>query len=346
MEWVLKSYDRASVDLTVNVYAGDAPYFEATYRHLVRQLDYPFRTRRIAVDRGQARGRFVTAGAREHDLDDQLARLLEDQVVDVVENVDWSVAAIKRVMTQHYGDPAAPTHCEHGTAIFQYLWAIDRCEADYVLHYDADILAHFEDVDAWINESVAAMRANPTLLGTTQQAGPPRATTVMDWVFGYRPRTRANRWQRGLDNLFSTRYFLIDRARFLNNLCPLRSRPGERLEEAITHTMQERGLVLWMFGDDCNWAIHPTTHNEYHTRYLDDLIRIVELGRQPFRRTGDRWDLCTESRHFVPWRIAIERDRLLFANRSAAPGHARRAPHTLLSRQADGFATDRHCQGK
>jgi hypothetical protein len=303
-------HDRASVDLTVNVYAGDAPFFEATYRHLVRQLDYSFRTRRIAVDRGQPHGRFVGAAEPEHAIDNQLSRLLADQVVDVVENVDWSVDTIARVMTRYYGNPTAPTHCEHGTPIFQYLWAVDQCDADYVLHYDSDILVHFEDGGAWIDESVAVMRANPKLLGTTQEAGPPRAITPMDWIFGYRPRTPANRWQRGQGFPFSTRYFLIDRARFLDDLSPLRSTSGQRLEDAVTQTMRERGLELWVLADDRNWAIHPETHNANHTRYLIDLIRMVEAGRQPFRRTGNRWDIRT-GRRFVPWRIAIERDRLL-----------------------------------
>jgi hypothetical protein len=54
--------------------------------------------------------------------------------------------------------------------------------------------------------------------------------------------------------------------------------------------MRERGLELWVLADDRNWAIHPTTHNENHTRYPDDLIRIVEAGRQPFRRIGYRWE--------------------------------------------------------
>jgi hypothetical protein len=98
---------RASVDPTVNVYAGDAPFFEATYRA----------SGSIADKRAAA----SLEPPREHDLDDQLARLLVDQVVDMVENVNWSVAAIERVMTRYYGDPAAPTHCEHETAIFQYL---------------------------------------------------------------------------------------------------------------------------------------------------------------------------------------------------------------------------------
>jgi hypothetical protein len=299
----------ASVDLTVNVHTGDAPFFEATYRHLVRQLDYPFRTRRIAVDRGQPRGRFVGAAEPEYAIDNQLSRLLADQVVDVVENIDWSVDTIARVMTRHFGNPTTAAVDDRGRPVFQYLWAVDQCDADYVLHYDSDILVHFEDGGAWIDESVAAMRANPKLLGTVQEAGPPRATTLMDWIFGYRPRTPANRWQRPQDFVFSTRYFLIDRVRFLD-LSPLRSACSQRLEDAVTQTMHERGLELWAIADDRNWAIHPETHNANHTRYLIDLIRLVEAGRQPFRRTANRWDIRT-GRRFIPWRIAIERDRLL-----------------------------------
>jgi hypothetical protein len=137
--------------------------------------------------------------------------------------------------------------------------------------------------------------------------------TVTDWLIGYRKRRPEPRWQRGIAFPFTTRYFLIDRKRFIGQVCPLIARVGERLEDAVTRTMRERGFELWVLADDENWAIHPSTHNDNHTHYLAELIRIVESGRQPFRRTGFRWDLRTESRHwhFMPWRIAIERDRLL-----------------------------------
>ena len=303
---------RRSVDLTVNVYAGDSPFFEATYRHLVEELSYPFRTRRVVVDRGTARGRFASAAARGGDLDSQLRRLQDAQLIDIVEDVDWSPRAIERVMARYYGNPTAPTHDTNGAApVYQYLWAIDQCTADFVLHFDSDLLVYFQGGGAWIDESIELMKEHGKILTTTPGAGPPRAVRAQDWLLGHRATHSGSRWQRG--EQFSTRYFLLDRQRFIDEVCPLvPGRDGEPLEQAITATLAARGFELWVLDDDHNWAIHPTSHNKNHVRYLDDLIRLIDAGRYPYRRTGYRWDLCTQSRHlrFTPWRIAVIRDRL------------------------------------
>jgi hypothetical protein len=300
----------SGVDLSVNVHGGDAPFFEQTYRHLVRSIRRPLRYRRIAVDRSPPAGRFDTR-TDSAILDRQLARLSSDGLVDIIEEVDWARSEVERVMRIFYGDAEAPTRCAAGTAIYQYLWALDRADAPFVLHFDSDILVRFADGGAWIGEAIGLFDAHPQLVIATPEGGPPKAETVAHWIFGKRARRREARPRWTVAESVSTRYYLVDRSRLIERACPLlQPHRGARLEETLTHTFHLRGLERWSLNDDSTYALHPRRHNANHVRHLDGLIALVERDRVPFRRPGYRWDIRTEGRHFLPWRVAIARSHL------------------------------------
>ena len=114
----------------------------------------------------------------------------------------------------------------------------------------------------------------------------------------------------------TTRAFLLDHERFVQTALPLDAEAGagsaiapRLFEETLSAVFRSRGLRRLSRNDDNNWLIHPRRHNANHSRYLTDLIALVEDGATPFRRTGNRWDIRTEGRHFLPWRIAIARHR-------------------------------------
>lgn len=287
--------------LTINAYRGDSGYFERTYRHVVAQLAYPFAERRIAVDRSVLTGRFAgTTGQDE--LDAQLDRLAADGLVDVVEDVDWSPAAVDVVMEKYFGRSDVEPRCDGGTSVYQYLWALDQCSSRYVLHLDSDILMHLADGRRWIDDAIELMEKTPSVVVATPEGGAPMAESLADWIRGRRGRDVTPRWDRAAGT--STRYFLVDHQRFLDEACPLDLRPGERLEETLTTTFANRGLERRSLVDDRNYLVHPRRHNEPYLSSLDSLIAVVEADRCPYRRTGNRWDMRTEGRHFLPWKVA------------------------------------------
>ena len=98
-----------TVELSVNAYAGDLPFFEKTFRHLIRQTSAaPLSRRRIVVDRRPPTGRFATNHSSA-DLDAVLSRLLADGVVDDVDDVDWSTDEVERVAAKYFGRADAPS---------------------------------------------------------------------------------------------------------------------------------------------------------------------------------------------------------------------------------------------
>jgi hypothetical protein len=246
------------------------------------------------------------------ELDRQLARILADGLADDIDDVDWSDTAVQDVMSVAFADPSASPRANDGSAVYQYLWALQTAQCPYVLHFDDDMLVHCEDGGAWIREGIQIMRREPRVAIVTPEGGPLMAQRPREWILGRRHAERATpeaRWHTSSD--VSTRYFLTDRDRLVNEVFPLLTAAHDvPLEVALTRTMRERGFERRSRNDPRTWAVHPRRHNRNHLRYLADLIGIVEQGRYPYRRTGHRWDLRTEGRHFIPWWLTIANMRL------------------------------------
>ncbi len=288
-----------AVELSVNVYAGDVPYLDLTYRHIVKQLLVaPISRRRIVVDRRLPVGRFSASNSLA-ELDHLLDRLQVDGVVDDVDDVDWTEAEVERVATKYFGHAEAQPVASGGSAIHPYLWAIDTSKSPLVLHFDSDILLHDPNCGDWVREAMAIHRENLNVAVTTPQGGPPQASSARDWLLGNPQRVIPGQWIRA--ESVSTRYFLVDRER-LETALPLKPRIfGENLELTLTTSLHAAGLDRWNRENDDVWAVHPRRHNQNHVKNLAGLINLVEKGRYPFRRTGYRWDIRTEGRHFIPW---------------------------------------------
>jgi hypothetical protein len=138
------------VELSVNTYIGDLPFLEETYRHLASQLENaPLSRRRIVVDRRLPTGRFESSHS-ESELDEALNRLTSEGVVDVIDDVDWSPAEVERIANKYFGRPDAPPVASGGSAIHQYLWAIDTSSSPFILHFDSDMLIHDPHRGAWV----------------------------------------------------------------------------------------------------------------------------------------------------------------------------------------------------
>ena len=177
-----------------------------------------------------------------------------------------------------------------------------------MLHFDSDMLVHDPMHGAWIAESIDILRNNANVAITSPQPGPPRASSLGQWLRGRPDGDSGVRWVPA--GGVSTRIFLMDRER-LEGALPLENgSTGEALESMLALGLSKAGLERWDRNDHNTWAIHPRRHNQNHIRHLAGLIELVERGRYPYLRTGYNWDIRTEGRHFIPWRVLLLRERL------------------------------------
>jgi hypothetical protein len=299
-----------SVTLTLNACRTDASFLHKTLPHIVQALHYPFLERLVAYDPGNIAGKFLHRMQGEDDhMRRVLAALLASNVIDRIDDVPWSDGEQQRILEKYFGSANVAGKDVNGTPVYQYLYALDRCAGDYILHVDSDMLFHFDPHSRWIYEAVEMMQQNPRVVIATPAGGPPQAKNFLERLLGSPPaKPSSPAWSPA--ETVSTRYFLLHRRRFEQELLPLLQRkPAEALEDSITFTLQCKGYFRWTVRGGTDWAIHPYDHGPNFLRHLDDLIWAVENGVYPFRRRGCRWDLNTEGSDIRPWLAAIRKAR-------------------------------------
>jgi hypothetical protein len=286
---------------TVNACNSDAQFIEPTLRHMLPSLNHRFAERLVAYDPGRQEGKYAArAGADRATMEAILQRLLDDRVIDRVDVIPWTEAEQQRVLGTFFGDARVELKDFSGAPIYQYLYALDRCRGDYVFHADSDMLFHRAVPGSWIDEGIALMEREPQVVVTCPRAGPPQARNWFERLTGRSFEARPSAKWRRVD-FTSTRYFLMDMAKLRRALPLVQGKPGEPLENSLTHTFRLRGLEQWNLTTQDHWTIHPWKHDENYVRHLPDLIWAVERGIYPFVRTGHRWDMRTEGRHVEEW---------------------------------------------
>jgi hypothetical protein len=304
----MTSHTPPAVSFTVNACNSDAPYLEATLRHMMRQLDFPFIERIVTYDPGRQEGKYAeriqgTQNAVEQILD----RLLADSVIDRVDVVPWTDAEQQRILSRYFGDARVDLKDFSGAPIYQYLYAMDACKGDYIFHVDSDMLFHRPPgTPSWIHTGLDLLRREPRVIVATPQGGPPQARNWLERLTGHSfERAPREDWHHAA--FTSTRYFLMDVARFHACLPLEQSKPGEPLENSLSHTFTRKGYQRWSMNGHTHWAIHPWKHDENYVRHLDDLIWAVENSVYPFVRTGFKWDMRTEGKHIEEWLAVLRR---------------------------------------
>ncbi len=295
-----------TVSFTVNTCVTDVPFLEKTLRHVFRSLDFPFSERLVAYDPGNPMGKYDSR--RRGDPGELLAildRLMADGLIDRVDTIPWDEESQAAILKKYFGRDDIALKDFSGAPIYQYLYALDQCTGDYVFHMDSDMLFHTTPGESWIAAGIELMQHESHVVFATCRGGPPQARNWLERVLK-RPlgRKPIKGWAKA--DTVSTRYFLMDRKRFMDRVLPIvQARSGEPLEDSLTHTLRLRGLERWTTTGLENWSIHPWKHDDNYIAYLDDLIWAVEQGVYPFVRTGYRWDMRTEGKHIREWLDAI-----------------------------------------
>ncbi|MGL6078370.1 glycosyltransferase family A protein [Methyloversatilis discipulorum] len=299
----------AQVSFSVNVCNADVPFLDPTIRHMIRQLDYRFCERVLTYDPGRQEGKYSERrqGTREQ-MEHILDGLLRDGVIDRVDVVPWDSGEQERILGRYFcGGDVDDLKDFSGAPIYQYLYALDRCRGDYIFHADSDMLFHRGDSRSWIDIGLALLRERPDAVVCTPQGGPPQAANRFEKLIG-RPLLRREPLQGWHVATFtSTRYFLMDVARFHSALPLQQAKPREPLENSLSHTFNGKGLRRYSMNGYMHYAVHPWKHDDNHIRYLHDLIWAVENDVYPFVRSGFPWDMRTDGELIHEWLGALRK---------------------------------------
>jgi hypothetical protein len=290
-----------TVSFSVNVCNSDAPYLEQTLRHMMRALNFPFAERIATYDPGRQVGKYAERiQGNQNEVERILQTLLDEKLIDRVDVIPWTVEEKNRILMKYFGDSSIDLKDFSGAPIYQYLYALDACTSDYIFHVDSDMLFYRQGERSWIYEGLQLLKQEQKVIVATPQGGPPQARNWFEQLTGlsFEPKPKTA-WHHA--SFTSTRYFLMDKAKFTACLPLQQSKPGEPLENSLSHTFTKKGYQRWSMNGYKHWAIHPWRHDENYIRYLDDLIWAVENNVYPFRRTGYQWDMRTEGKLINEW---------------------------------------------
>jgi len=295
------------VSFTVNVCNSDAPYLEQTLRHMMRQLDFPFAERIATYDPGRQVGKYAERiQGSQNEVERILQKLLAEQIIDRVDVVPWTDEEQRRILLKYFGNESIDLKDFSGAPIYQYLYAMDACSGDYIFHVDSDMLFYRQGARSWIYDGLELLQHESRAIVATPQGGPPQARNWLERLTGmsFEPKPKSA-WHQA--EFISTRKFLMDVRRFRACLPLKQAKPGEPLENSLTHTCKLRGYQRWSMNGHAHWSIHPWRHDENYVRYLDELIWAVENGVYPFTRTGFKWDMRTEGEHINEWLAVLRK---------------------------------------
>ena len=290
-----------TVSFTVNACNSDAPYLEQTLRHMFRALNFEFCEKRVAYDPGRQEGKYAERiQGSQNVVEAILQRLLDEKIIDHVDVIPWNEVEQNRILRHYFGRADIDLKDFSGAPIYQYLYAMDLCHGDYIFHVDSDMLFYRVSALSWIDAGLALLQREPQVIVATPQGGPPQARNWLERLTGrsFESQPKSD-WHHA--SFTSTRYFLMHKARFQACLPLQQAKPGEPLENSLSHTFTAKGYQRWSMNGYDHWAIHPWKHDANYVRYLDELIWAVEHGIYPFKRTGFQWDMRTEGEHINEW---------------------------------------------
>ncbi|MBU7583681.1 MAG: glycosyltransferase family 2 protein [Nostoc sp. TH1S01] len=295
-----------TVSFTTNACVTDNPFIEKTLRSMLHSLNYPFHEKLVALDVGKPVGKYLERQTGEiEELRTKLEQLRTEGIINRVDEVPWDETLQKAVLKKYFGRDDIEVKDFDGAPIYQYLFALEQCTGDYILHVDSDVLFCQElSRKSWIDEGIEMLQANPSVVIATCEGGPPQAKNFIEKLTGRPSKSKPQKLWNKARNV-STRYFLLDRKRLEKIVLPLVQKDiGEPLENSFTHTFKVKGFERWSMTAG-TWAIHPVEHGENFIQHLDDLIWAVENNVYPFKRDGKRWNMHTDGDDIKPWLNAI-----------------------------------------
>jgi hypothetical protein len=258
-------------------------------------------------------------------MNELLGRLEREHRHARIDVVDASPAAVRQVAARFFAGEHIPMKDSRGGPLYAYFYGLHRAENELVLHVDSDMLfgggSH-----TWVQEALATIRADESVLLASPLPGPPRADGRLCDQPDARPEPGSRLAFRF--HSMSTRVFLLDRAGLRERvgalpLAPpllLRSRAKALInrnpmvampEQILTREMRRHRLARVDFLGEAPgmWSLHPPYRSPDFYRALPSLIARVEAGDVPDEQRG-HYDFVDELFDFSAVRAKLSRSPL------------------------------------
>lgn len=276
------------VELSILVARPDAPFMLHTIPHLVKACNYPFIRRSLILDHAPLNRSFVNRPniGDLSQLRDCCDKLLKSGIVDEVIDIDYSETRRAQIYNKHFGSDIKHTHDGRGSSIYGFIFSIEEAQADYVVHFDSDMLLCQQAGFDWIDCGIKLLWRRPEIMIVNPLPGPPIDDGTLYQLAPYQYDSQGfYRFQ-----CFSSRVFLIDKQRFdLLLPLPLELTADGKLskwEDLITTNLRDRSYIRADIGLSNAWTLHPNDHSSDFVSCLPKIVERVEAGWYPDEQAG------------------------------------------------------------
>ena len=298
---------------TIFVAKSDARFIEYTIPPLLSMVNIANSSTRTVIDMSRSSGVLGKTNAQfdVSELENSLRSFQEDHRFKI-EFSDPDKKKVLELNRIHFGKSYPETHCFRGYPIFGSIEQFHRDDSDYILHLDSDMIFYEDPNFSWIKEGIQIMQENEDILCVLPRGGPPTEESPIPQ--GTTKYEVDNKRGLFLFKNFTSRYYLINRKRFLNLLPiktlwlswrePIKSRllgNGKMLcwEDMISHALSNSHYWRADLQTSKSWSIHPGDRSEKFYKHLPEILKLVKKGIFPTEQTK-HFDL-----HLTSWENLI-----------------------------------------
>lgn len=283
-------------EIIINATPNDLPILSKLAHHIIHQCAFPFFKKTLVLDFGRRRSQYRSTDQSvfKHQFpEDHLPFSTFDETVHVNDSSHLHDNVLQRTFRSGYGR----RNDHRGGPIYQYMLPIIQSEADYICHFDCDIILYSKPGFSWVAEGINILSTREEVFSVSPHSGPPCAPTEYHQP-GNEVRHEAT---LRLVNCISSRKFLFNRSRFLSML-PMQPKFSSRrdrfmsllsgrsallpLESQITDLMRNSGLWRAEVSAECCWSLHCKEHSTDILRTLESIMGLVEKGLFPDAQKG------------------------------------------------------------
>jgi len=286
---------KEKISLLIKTCAQDVQTIEVNIKHIVRQLSYPngFYEVVVSIDTKQSDfARQFTDNADFKKLIDIVENLRQKRIIDrfVIYDTDETT----RINKEWFNVETSQTHSATNIPISSQLYAFEKCEGDYVLQMDSDVLIGRLDINhSFLADMISEVQKNKNVL-----------------FVGFNIYNRESKAYFGFENggfVPEVRMGLFDKRR-LFSVMPLPNTVDENLKLQLTwyrsleKLQKDRGFCSIRGGDRHSYYIHPQNYRKTNAYSWMNILDRVEQGYIPnlqfgeFDCNGSFYDWCMPKR--------------------------------------------------
>jgi hypothetical protein len=294
----------------------DIPFMMQTIPHLIRMSNFPFTEKVLAIDTAPLTGDKINrpgVGTMEQ-LRDCTQQLLDDGVVDRVVDVNYDPQYQQQVYLKHFGTPIWQTHNYKGYPILGTIFTIEEPKADYLVHFDSDMLLYQNPDYSWIEAGIKLMERRGEIMSIRPLTGPPKTEGE---IYQEKHFTRD---EEGFFKFkfFSSRVYLIKRQRFeqllpmpiiwrryrqawlnylplgVKNILNYLTKKGkiDSWEIMVSAELNRTHYFRCVLDNPKAWTLHPKDRSPEFIAALPHIIAKIEAGEYPQEQAG-HYDLIS-----------------------------------------------------